>query len=98
MNRPKPLGKLLKVGDTFQVTTKKLSKPGRWNRRTRRNVFEIYRPGHVGEFVKGKRKYICEVLGIVETRTGYYCVEFAGHYDPHYRWYIFTYYVKILEN
>lgn len=35
-------------------------------------TYEVLRPGMIRTFMKGKRNYLCEVLALVELRTGYY--------------------------
>lgn len=99
------LGKLLKVGDTFETTTKRMSKPGAGTiyQATAGNKYEVLRPGDVRTFTKGKRNYVCEVQAMSELRTGVYW--FTPKEDTverkakrQYRWYMFTYRVKILQN
>lgn len=99
------LGKLLKVGDTFSTTTKRMSKPGAGTiyQANCGNKYEVLRPGDIRTFTKGKRNYVCEVQGLIELRTGMYWFtppeqRVKGILNRQYRWYMFTYRVKILEN
>lgn len=95
----KNLGKRLSVGDLFESAGNKHHKEelrNRWYRKRGR----IYRKGDKDYFIKGKRRYFCEVLGISETRTGLYCWNTSflpGQYKGR-RWWQFVYVVRILEN
>lgn len=93
------LGRKREVGELFESIGKKHNKEelrDRWYRKPGR----IYRKGDRDYFIKGKRRYYCEVLGISETKTGLHCWTTAflpGQYvGP--RYWQFTYVVKILEN
>lgn len=95
----KHLGKHRSVGEKFYTTTKQMFKHHWILGNTK---WEVLRQGDRRFFVKGKRTYYCEVLGLVETRTG-----LAGIDEPEHslnnrisgrRWWSFTYLVKILEN
>lgn len=93
------LRKLLKVGDLFESTSTKLDK-GQLRDRWYRKAARLYRKGDRDYFVKGKRRYFCQVLGISETRTGLYCWT-TSFLDGCYvgpRWWQFTYVVQIIEN
>lgn len=93
------LGKLLKVGDIFETTSKRHHKEelrDRWCRLKGR----LYRKDDRDWFIKGKRRYYCEVLGISKTTTGLYCWTTAfidGAYRGP-RYWQFTYVVRIIEN
>lgn len=105
------LGKLLPVGDTFVTSTKRMHKKRHSNCKWNKDftgplvTYEVLRPGHIQSFTKGKRKYVCKVISIVEQRTGLYG---WSHYtwpsgkvesfSPGLRWWQFFYLVKILEN
>jgi hypothetical protein len=93
------LGKRLKVGEVFESVSKKHLKEDfseRWYRKKGR----LYRKGDKDYFIKGKRRYFCEVLGISETKTGLHCWNTAflpgAYVGP--RYWQFTYVVKIIEN
>lgn len=99
------LGKLRKVGDTFETTTKRMSKPGAGTifQATAGDKYEVLRPGDVRTFTKGKRNYVCEVQGMTELRTGIYWFTpkeqtIKKVAERQYRWYMFTYRVTILQN
>lgn len=97
------LGKLLPIGNTFYHTTKRMSHP-RVHLGLIREKWEILRQGDRRMLTKGKRRYFCEILGLIETRTGYYRGSIWKPKDnlnnriSGRRWFIFTYLVKILEN
>ena len=107
MERKPNLGKRLKVGETFKVTTKTMTKDrGNTNCNCYRvpTTYEVLRPGDQRFFTKGKRRYWCEVLALIETRTGFTCwpmghqpVKIQSLYRAP-RWWQFTYLVRILEN
>ncbi len=86
------LGKRRKVGDTFVATTKKMTK----NRQAGNTyTYEVLRSNDIKTFVKGKRSYVCQVIGMVELRTGmYYWSDSLGIL----RYWQFSYLVKIIEN
>jgi hypothetical protein len=92
------LGKRLAVGETFLTTTKRMSKnragSTKWNADKTGPLitYEVLRPGDKRFFTKGKRRYYCEVVRLVETRTGKYCLGTTN------RWWMFTYLVKVIEN
>lgn len=99
------LGKRLAIGETFTTTTKRMSK----NRcgSTKLNAdktgplitYEVLRPGDKRFFTKGKRRYYCQVIALVETRTGVYNpTVIAERLQPGPRWWIFTYLVRVIEN
>jgi len=98
------LGKLLKVGDTFETTTKRMSKPGAGTnyQASCGNKYEVLKPGDIRTFTKGKRNYVCEVQGMIELRTGVHWFTpsktIPKTVNRGYRWYMFTYVVKILQN
>lgn len=105
---PANLGKRLKIGDTFKTTTKTMTKDrGKWNG-SRLNkelngrfiTYEVLRPKDKRYFTKGKRRYYCEVLGLVETKTGFYHWYHSSSqwFQKGQRWWQFTYLVKVLEN
>lgn len=104
MEKQLRLGKLLKVGDTFETTTKRMSKPGAGTtyQATLGEKYEVLRPGDIRTFTKGKRNYVCEVQGMTELRTGVHWFTPSKtkprKVDRKYRWYMFTYMVKILQN
>lgn len=93
------LGKRLNIGDLFESTSTRLHKEDlkdRWYRKKGR----LYRKGDKDYFVKGKRRYYCEVLGISRTSTGLFCWNTSflpGQYKGP-RWWQFTYVCKIIEN
>lgn len=76
-------GKKYKIGDIIYSTTKRQSKP----------LKNLFRNGYFGFFEKGKRKYFCEVLKLVETRTGLPPSEFEFC-----RYWQFTYKLKVIKN
>lgn len=95
----KHLGKKLIVGDIFQSVSKKHNREelkDRWYRKKGR----LYRNGDKDYFIKGKRRYFCEVKGISQTSTGLHCwpdlVRPGMGKGP--RWWQFTYVVQIIEN
>lgn len=104
------LGRLLPVGDKFVSMTNRMSKD-RYRQSTidpetreKLNTYEILRPGEIRTLQKGKRKYVCKVLGIVEFSTGLYPGSVSGPYPTlsivlsGRRWYQFSYLVEIIEN
>lgn len=105
--KPQHLGKLLPVGDTFVTTTNRMSKDRErsgWNKDFTGPFisYEVLRRGDRRHFMKGKRNYFCEVLAIVEMRTGYWPgsistpqthIKITGK-----RFWQFSYLVKIIEN
>lgn len=99
----KNLGKKYKVGDWFITTGKKQGEQISFGKKIK-DPIRIYRPGDKAIFQKGKRKYYCEVLGITETRTGYYIGSIAtpssnlNNKMSGKRWWLFSYMVKILQN
>lgn len=96
------LGKRLPVGDWFVSTTKKQSKEVTYG--TRFTPFKVYKSGYKGVFEKGKRKYFCVVIGLMETRTGYYPASMSFPKEnlsnklEGKRWWMFSYIVEIIEN
>lgn len=105
MTRKSNLGKLLPIGDTFRTTTKCMTKSRhgqcKWNKEMNGPLitYEVLRPGDKRYFTKGKRRYFCKVLAMVEMSTGYNCHTIGSqslYKGP--RWWQFTYLVKILEN
>lgn len=97
MNKKPNLGKRLIVGATFITTTKRMDK-GRYSLTKRENTYEVLKPGTQRHFVKGKRQYFCQVVSLVEFRTGLYNpIAGPGAWTGR-RWYQFSYQVKILEN
>lgn len=96
----KKLGKSFKVGYVFATSSKKmLKKQIRFKAVNWRYKQTVYRKGDRAFFIKGKRRYWCEVLGIIQTSTGIYCwAQMHIGLPPGPRWYQFTYAVKILEN
>lgn len=101
------LGKKYKVGETFKTTTKTMTKDrGKWNG-SRMNkelngpliTYEVLRPKDKRYFTKGERRYYCEVVAMVEMKTGFHAAYMAGDsFFKGSRWWQFTYLVKILEN
>lgn len=94
----------LRIGATFNTVTKQMMKT-REQSSTGKNTYEVLKPGEIRSFIKGKRMYSCEVLGIVEFRTGCYVVHATGYNKADYnrmskwaRWYQFTYLVRVLNN
>jgi hypothetical protein len=99
------LGKRLAIGETFLTTTNRMSKnrtsATKWNEDKTGPLctYEVLRPGDKRFFTKGKRRYYCQVIALVETRTGVYNpTAIADRLQPGPRWWIFTYLVRILEN
>ncbi len=103
------LGKLLHVGETFHTTTKRMDKKRHGQTKLNKEAngplitYEVLRIGDKRFFTKGKRRYYCIVLGLIETRTGLYTwdayhSEYMIQFRPILRWWQFTYLVKILEN
>ena len=91
------LGKKLKVGDVFSTQTKKMLCGHMGN-------FKLRRTGDKAFVIKGKRRYWCEVVGLLETKIGWgWITPDSGH--QHYRlsdytlrkYYQLTYLVRILE-
>jgi hypothetical protein len=106
MDRKPNLGKRLHVGDTFRTTTKTMTKDRHGSSRLNKELsgplitYEVLKPGTRRHFTKGKRRYYCEVLGLIETRTGIYnwYHESARWFQKGRRWWQFTYLVEVLEN
>ncbi len=104
----KNLGKLRAVGSSFKTTTNKQYRNDRNRRWVNRNNprIVVMRPGDRDHFTCGKRRYFCEVVALVETRTGYYAhvdilEQFPtrkGSINNGRRWWVFTYLVRIIEN
>lgn len=100
------LGKKLKVGDAFKATTKTMTKDRHGNSRLNKELngplitYEVLKPGTEQWFTKGKRRYYCEVLGLVETRTGIYhwFHNSSQWFQKGRRWWQFTYLVKVIQN
>lgn len=102
------LGKRYKVGETFKTTTKTMTKDrGKWNcsrlnkeLNGRLITYEVLRPKSKRHFTKGKRRYYCEVLGLVEMKTGIYHWYHKSNewFQKGQRWWQFTYLVRVLEN
>jgi len=93
------LGKKLKVGDFFETTSKRMSRH-RWGR-CKITKELVYRKGDKDFFIKGSRRYFCEVKGISRTTTGFKdWQDFArvGFVPPYLRWWQFTYVVQIIED
>lgn len=98
------LGKLRQIGDTFQTTTKQMTKT-RHNCKFNKDLsgplitYEVLRPGDKRFYTKGKRRYYCMVLAMVEIKTGYNCHTVSSNslYKAP-RWWQFTYLVRIIEN
>lgn len=104
MERKPNLGKRLAVGDTFRTTTKTMTKnrhgSTRWNKDLTGPLitYEVLKPGTRRHFVKGKRQYYCEVLAMVEMRTGMWASKTGNCLWKGSRWWQFTYLVEVLEN
>ena len=100
----KRFGRLRKPGEVFESISNRMIKSELWTtaRGNERSVFKIHRRGEKGFFVNKGRRYYCEVLGIVETRTGLCCkymVDREGHTrNAGPRWWQFTYKVRVVEN
>lgn len=86
-------GKRLKNGTHFITTTKKMCKDRSRNQFNNYGTYEVLRPGDQRYFTKGKRRYFCAVVYMIEFRTGL----FPGPGPGGPRWYMFSYKVKILE-
>lgn len=97
MERKQNLGKRLAVGARFITITKRMDKE-RYSNTKRKVTYEILRPGTCRHFTKGKRRYYCRVVHLVEFRTGLYCPMSGPGCWTGRRWYQFSYLVKILEN
>lgn len=101
------LGKRLKVGDTFKTVTKTMTKDrGKTNVNCYRipTSYEVLKRGDQRFFTKGKRRYWCEVLAMIEMRTGFNCwsqgqqpVKVQSLYKAP-RWWQFTYLVRVIKN
>lgn len=95
------LGKRLQPGDTFRTTTKQMTK---LKGRIHSPEFEVLKKADQRFFTKGKRRYWCEVLCMVEMRTGFNAHPLGRHpveYQEIFtapRWWMFTYLVRVLEN
>lgn len=100
----KRLGRLRKTGECFDSISNRMIKSELWTlpRGNEKSEFKIHRAGDKGFFVNKGRRYFCEVLGIIETKTGLCCtymVDREGHIrNAGPRWWQFTYRVKIIEN
>lgn len=99
------LGKRYKVGESFKTTTKSMTKDrGKWGCRMNKELngslitYEVLRPKDKRHFTKGKRRYFCEVVAMVEMRTGFNCSLHGDFLWKGVRWWQFTYLVKVLEN
>ncbi len=102
------LGKKYKVGETFTTSTKRMDKRRNFNclkesQGKPASTYEVLKQGEIRMFEKGRRKYLCEVQGMVEYRTGLKTWSLKEQvlnkrFTPHYRWWQFTYLVKIIEN
>lgn len=101
IERKRNLGMRRAVGQTFYHTTKRMTKH---SYQLIKSKWEILKQGDQRFLTNGKRRYFCEILGLVETRTGYYRGSIwepkhnLNHKISGRRWYIFTYLVKIIEN
>lgn len=104
VTKKKNLGKLLKVGEGFLSRSKTMSKGGRYPFTP---LYKLYKVGDRDFFVKGKRKYFCEVKALQETRTGFRIRSFDPVWTHNFntrssiettRYWQFTYLVQILEN
>lgn len=95
------LGHKMKVGECFESQTKRMIKSVKnWKGE---NTLTYRRPTTKDFFVKGGRRYYCEVIGCVERRSGWYhgvwlYPERRAELDKRVRWWQFTYLVQILEN
>src|SRR5688572_24482735 len=100
----KRLGRLRKPGECFDSVSNRMIKIELWSvpRGNEKPVFKIHRAGEYDFFVNKGRRYYCEVLGIVETKTGLCCKYLAdkeGHTrNAGPRWWQFTYRVRVIEN
>lgn len=100
------LGKRREVGETFRTTTKSMTKDrGKYGCRLNKELngsritYEVLRPSDKRYFTKGKRRYFCEVVAMVEMKTGFHAAYVAGDsFLKGSRWWQFTYLVKVLEN
>lgn len=99
------LGKRWKVGEAFKTTTKTMTKDrGKWGCRMNKELngslitYEVLRPKDKRFFTKGKRRYYCEVIAMVEMKTGFYAHMVGDYLSKGTRWWQFTYLVKVLEN
>ncbi len=95
-------GKKLKVGSAFLSTSKNMYKGGKYPFTP---LYKLYRVGDRDYFMKGKRRYYCEVRALQEVKTGFN----IGSFDPVWthnfttsikglRYWQFTYLVQIIEN
>lgn len=98
------LGKRLNIGETFVTTTKRQIKmPNKVGYGWKASI-KPKAVGSVEYFQKGKRKYLCEVRGIIETRTGIFPASFintTNYTDPvnkGVRYWQFSYLLKVLES
>lgn len=100
----KHLGKKLKVGEGFISVSKQMMKGGAYPFTP---LYKLYRKGDRDYFVKGKRRYYCEVKALVETRTGFRVRSFNRAWTHDFntrssieggRYWQFSYLVQILEN
>lgn len=95
------LGKRLCVGERFETKTKLMTKNRHGSSKLNKeltaplNTFEVLRAGDKKFFTKGKRRYFCEVVRLIETRTGVYVSSIE---TTNLRYWQFTYLVKVLEN
>lgn len=99
----KKLGKRLKIGDVFESASKRMGKYRYGHCLVMKE--KVHKAGDRGYFVKGKRSYFCEVMGISQTTTGYFLWrdlakdgELNKKKWAFARWWQFTYVVKIIEN
>lgn len=98
------LGKKYKVGETFKTVTKTMTKNRHGSTRLNKDLtgplitYEVLKPGTERWFTKGKRRYYCEVLALVEMKTGYFCSLCGSSLWKGNRWWQFTYLVKIISN
>lgn len=99
---PPILGKRLKPGAVFESPSKKMDRNGYYYNGYSGDKpvkLKVRRKGDRDWFIKGKRRYFCEVKGISETRTGVHCwkdLANDGTHGP--RWWKFTYVVQVLKN
>lgn len=96
------LGKKLEIGQVFETPSRRMMKnTGYAGYHGERPVqLKVRKAGDRDFFIKGKRRYFCEVKGISETRTGVYCWAYAAtqQSSPGPRWWQFIYVVQIIEN
>jgi hypothetical protein len=98
------LGRRLKVGECFESTSKKMTLIVRWRDIDDDKKSLIHRKKGTKDFFQHKgRRYYCEVIGTVETRTGWYhgvwlYPERKAELDKHVKWWQFVYLLQIIEN